>query len=133
MHHDGSVVNYKDVKVREASHDEKADYESAKAQYLPAVVNAANYRIMAEHLEADKPIKIKHLEPQEFDNLEKRIGAFMRAVHLDVPKVRCSGGLLQRDDRVDVLLTTNVSTGSYGREPETTPIMRTACIARDCR
>ena len=129
----GHALSAADVKVREARPDEKADYDSNKKDYLPAVVNAANYRIMAEHIEADKPLKAKYFEPQEFDNLEKRIGAYMRAVHLDVPKVRCSGGLLQRDDHVDVLLTTNVAIGSIGGAPETTPVLQTACIARDCR
>lgn len=129
----GHALSAADVKVRPARPEEVADYNLNQKDYLSPVVNAANFRIMADHLEADRPLKVKHFEPQEFDNLERRIAPFMRAVHLEVPKVRCAGGLLQRDDRVDVLLTTNVVTASVGGPPETQPIMRTACIARDCR
>jgi Flp pilus assembly protein CpaB len=129
----GHALSAADVRVRPARPEEVADYNANQKDYLPAVVNAANFRVMAEHVEADRPLKVKHFEPQEFDNLEKRIAPYMRAVHLDVPKVRCAGGLLQRDDRVDVLLTTNVQTGSVGGVPESPATLRTAVIARDCR
>ncbi|HKB04298.1 MAG TPA: hypothetical protein VKD90_18890 [Gemmataceae bacterium] len=122
-----------DVKVREARPEEVADYQLNRKDYLPAVVAAANYRIMAEHLEADRPLKVKHLEPQDFENLERRISPYMRTVNMDLPKARCAGGTLQREDRVDVLLTTAVFTGPVGGEPEGPPQLRTACIARDCR
>jgi Flp pilus assembly protein CpaB len=123
----GHALTANDVKVREARQDELDDVRLNKKDYLPAVVNAANYRVMSENLMADTPIKIKHLEPQDFDNLEKRISPYMRAVNLDLPKARCAGGMIQKDDRVDVLMTTNVAAGSDK------PLLRTAWIARDVR
>ena len=129
----GHALSASNVKVRPARADELADYNLNAKDYLPPVVNAADFRIMAEHLEADKPLKVKHLEPQEFESLEKRISPYMRAVNVDVPKVRCAGGSLVRDDRVDVLLTTLVAVGPTGQGPETHPLMQTTCIARDCR
>ncbi|HVK08627.1 MAG TPA: Flp pilus assembly protein CpaB [Gemmataceae bacterium] len=129
----GHALSAGSVKVRPARPEELADYNLNAKDYLPPVVNAADFRIMADHLEADKPLKVKHLEPQEFESLEKRISPYMRAVNLDVPKVRCAGGSLVRDDRVDVLLTTLVATGPAGAGPNTVPHMQTQCIARDCR
>jgi Flp pilus assembly protein CpaB len=129
----GHALTAAEVTVRPARGDELADYNLNPKDYLPPVAAAANFRIMADHLEADKPLKVKHLEPQEFESLEKRISPYMRAVNVDVPKVRCAGGSLVRDDRVDVLLTTLVSTGPAGSGPAGHPQMQTMCIARDCR
>jgi Flp pilus assembly protein CpaB len=129
----GHALSAADVKVRPARGEELADYNTNAKDYLPPVVNAANFRIMAEHLEADRPIKVKHLDPQEFESLEKRMSPYMRAVNLDVPKVRCAGGSLLRDDRVDVFLTTLVATGPANTGPDGHPHLRMACIARDCR
>jgi Flp pilus assembly protein CpaB len=129
----GHALTAADVKVRPARGEEIADYNLNGKDYLPPVVNAANFRIMAEHLEADKPIKVKYLEPQEFESLEKRISPYMRTVNLDVPKVRCAGGSLVRDDRVDVFLTTLVASGPADAGPNGHPHLRMACIARDCR
>src|SRR5262245_49995585 len=49
----GHALTAADVKVRPARGEEIADYNLAPKDYLPPVVNAANFRIMAEHLEAD--------------------------------------------------------------------------------
>ncbi len=123
----GHTLTAADVRVREASPDEVADYKINRKDYLPPVVNAANYRIMTESVVADQPLKIKNFEVQEFENLEKRISPYMRAVQLELPKARCAGGMIQKDDHVDVMLTSNVAAG------DATPLLRTTCIARDCR
>jgi Flp pilus assembly protein CpaB len=124
----GIALTEKDVRLRAARPEEIDDLRINKGKYLPAVTSAINLRVPKENITADTPIRLDHLEPQDYDNLEKRLEPYMRAVNVQVAKWRSGGGALQLGDRVDVWLLTEVHTSDGGAKT-----LRSACLARDCK
>lgn len=114
------------VRVRELRADEMALYQKNKDKFMPAVPNAAHMRIAARHIEADTPLLREHFVDQSLpDELSSGIPLHMRAVNLQLPKERCSGGLLRVGEYVDVFLTCQI----VGAEDKPA-VLQTACVAR---
>lgn len=120
-----------DLRVREMSDEEEADYAIHKANYLPARVEAGNLRVLTRSVEAEQPILREYLEDINLPQpLNRRLSSpLMRAVNIEVPIERAAGGLIQKGEFVDVYLTTRVSIAGKPENGLTT----TAPIARNLK
>jgi len=108
------------VKVRSLRPGELAHYQSNKEKYLPPLIQAANLRVPIRNISADTPLLADDLQDLAFaEALSARLGKDMRAVNVDVPKLRAAGGLIKMGDRVDVLLTTSICADSTCANPLT--------------
>lgn len=127
---EGNVLNTKMVKVRNLRPDELAHYQSNKEKYLPAIVEAASLRVPNRNIAADSPILVTDLQDLAFaEGLTSRLGKDMRAVNVDVPRLRAAGGMIKTGDRVDILLTTSICADDSCKKP----ITQTAYIAHGLR
>lgn len=129
--YEGIVIDSpKKVKVRELYPSEVRDFEANKSKYMPATPNAAYLRVPVRPIMADTPLTVDLFEPLDIPGgSEERLKPGMRAVNIALPKTRCVGGLIRKDDHVDIFLTSKMLTQG---EPENA-VVRTACIARNCR
>ncbi len=126
---EGMAVTANQVRVRELRADELAHYQKNRDKFLPAVQNAAHMRIASRHVEADTPLMREHFLDQELpDGLSSSIPMHMRAINVQIPRERCSGGLLRVGEYVDVFLTSQV----VGNE-DNPATLQTACLARGVR
>ncbi len=128
---EGMTISGNEVRVRDLREGEYAHYQANRDKYLPPILTAANYRILARNVLADQPLLKDDF--QEFKMpaaLHARLRPFMRAVSVSILKDRASGGMLQVGERVDVLLTTQINPNN---NPGVAPIVETAVIARDVR
>jgi len=125
---EGMAMSSSDVQVRELRDDEMSGYLKNPGQYMPATVEAATLRVVNKNLPAGTIMMTDYLEPQAIpQGLPGRITPGMRAINVSVPRERASGGLIRRDDYVDVFLTTNISADKNNP----TGNSRTACLARN--
>lgn len=120
-----------DLRVRDMSDEEEADYSEHKAKYLPPKVEAGNLRVLTRSVEAEQPILREYLEDINLPQpLNRRLSSpMMRAVNIEVPIERAAGGLIQKGEFVDVYLTTHVSIA----DKPNTAITTTAPIARNLK
>jgi Flp pilus assembly protein CpaB len=110
---------------------EEAEVKAAPDKYLPARPDALNLRILAKDLYADQPITKDMLQPLAIPpGLSNQMAPGMRSVNVAIPKERAAGGLIRKDERVDVYLTTVISEGNGNGGHNH---LRTACIARNLK
>jgi Flp pilus assembly protein CpaB len=120
-----------DAVTRPATADEIREIiEPAKREkkiLMPATVEAAQLMVAKESIMADTILfKADFLPLERPESVSVRLGAGFRAVELVLPKDRAAGGLLMKDELVDVLLTSSVCS-----EPACTqPRLATATIAK---
>jgi Flp pilus assembly protein CpaB len=123
----GIAMTAGDVQVRELRPDELAAYQKEPTKYLPPTVEAAVLRAPNANLMAGDVLLRDHLEPQGIPpGLPERITPKMLAVNVSIPKERAAGGLIRKDDYVDVFLKTSIG-GDKGA-PSTS---QETCIARN--
>jgi Flp pilus assembly protein CpaB len=129
---EGITISGADVRVREVRDgDERRQYEDNKDKFLPPVPAVANYRVLARNVLADEPLRKEDFKEFKLATpLHLRLGPYMRAVNVSVPKERAAGGMIQTGEHVDVMLTTQITC------PEGTcyhPSVETAVIASNLR
>ncbi|MCI0460761.1 MAG: Flp pilus assembly protein CpaB [Gemmataceae bacterium] len=128
---EGITISGADVRVRDVRDEEMRQYLDNKDRYLPPVPMVANYRVLARNVLADEPLRKEDFKELKLATpLHLRLGPFMRAVSVSVPKERAAGGMIQTGEHVDVMLTTQITC------PEGTcyhPAVETAVIARNLR
>jgi pilus assembly protein CpaB len=123
----GMLIDGTGVRVRTLKPEEMEHYQNNKDQYLPPVVNAAVMRVAKQEIVADQPILQSQLEKLEKpEPLNARLLPSMRAVSVSVEKDNSGGGMIQVGDWVDVLLTSNITSGGK-------TITRTATLAPKVR
>jgi Flp pilus assembly protein CpaB len=128
----GITLSANDVKVVEIRDQKEIDdYKANRDKYMPAVPAAANYRILARNVVAGEPLMKDDFK--EFDiakPIHARLRPWMRAISVQVPKDRAAGGIIQVGERVDVMLTTQISCADGSC---LNPSVESAIIARDVR
>src|SRR5262245_46752251 len=108
---EGTTTTPAEVMVRDLREDEKQEYFSPanKGKYLPALPAAAHMRVLARSVSADQPLKLEDYQDLKLPAaVQDRLGKDMRAVNVVIPKEKAAGGLIQKDEYVDVYLTTVV-------------------------
>lgn len=122
---EGTTTTSNDVMVRALNQDELDFYQRNKDKFMPATVAAAHMRILARSVPANEPLLKEYFLDQTIpDTVSQRLAPGMRAVNVVVPTERAAGGTLRLGERVDVLLTTNISVGESGTASGTAPIAR---------
>ncbi len=108
-----------DVMLRPVDPSELDQYLKNKHKYMPAILAAANLRILARNVPANEPLLREHFQDLGLpDPLGMLLGQGMRAVNLQLPRERCGGGVIRKNDRVDVYLTTQVCADKECTNPE---------------
>lgn len=109
--YEGMAISANQVVVRELRSDEAEFYNKNRDKFLAASPEAAALRTPTRNIEADAPILKTDLEELTFPkSVRDRLrGPHVRAVNVTVPKERAAGGLITRDDYVDVYLTSVVA------------------------
>jgi Flp pilus assembly protein CpaB len=126
--YEGIAMTAGDVQVRELRPDELTAYQKDPSKYLPPTVEAAVLRATNANLMAGEILLKDYLEPQGIPpGLPERITPKMLAINVSVPKERAGGGLIRKDDYVDVFLKTSIS-GTKGSSSNSS---QEVCIARD--
>jgi Flp pilus assembly protein CpaB len=127
---EATTLSPKNVRIRELKPSERAAYLANPDKYLPARVEAANFRVLARSVPADDPLLKEHFNdlalPGKYTDL---ISPYMRAVDVALPRERAGAGLLRVGEHVDVLLTASICDSPECKNP----ITRTAVIARDLK
>src|SRR6185369_6285280 len=85
-------------------------YLKQKHKYLPALPEAAFWRILARNVHADEPLLKESFQdlimPGSFG---EQLQPNMKAVNLQMPRDRAGGGIIRKNDIVDVWLTTQIT------------------------
>jgi Flp pilus assembly protein CpaB len=125
-----AVDSAKKVKVKEIDAKDLRDYKADPDKFLAATPNAALFLVPKRPIQAGTVLKKEYFEDFELPSgPEGLLKQGMRAINVAVPKTRCVGGIIRRNDHVDIMMTCKVLPAG---EPERA-IIRTACIARNCR
>ncbi|HEV3205061.1 MAG TPA: Flp pilus assembly protein CpaB, partial [Gemmataceae bacterium] len=127
--YEGIAMTSADVQVRELTKAEyENEYKNNPDRYLPPTVEAAVLRVMNTNLGAGHILLKEHLDPQGIPpGLPERITPKMLAINVSIPKERAAGGLIRKDDYVDVFMTTAIS----GDKNNPLATSKTACIANN--
>ncbi len=98
-----------EVTVRYVAEEEMDLYLKNKHKYMPAVPEAASFRILSRNVTAGEALLKEHFQDLGMPGSYKELlGNGMVAVNLQLPKERCVGGVLRKEDRVNVFLTTTI-------------------------
>ena len=123
---EGITYSPNQVIIRPVSVDELTEYNRNKHKFMPPVPEAINFRVLARYVTANEPLLKEHFQdfkmPEAFKDL---LGPNMRALNLELPKASAAGGVIRKDDRVDVFLTTRIC----GDPACSTPQTATAALA----
>ncbi len=123
-------IGQNDVTIRQMSQREYADFQRDPTRYLPPLREAAENRITQVAIPAGEPLLREHFKELAFpEGLDERLGPGMRAVHVSVPREKAAGGLIRRNDFVDVYLSAKVCPGGDCDNAST----KTARIARNLK
>jgi Flp pilus assembly protein CpaB len=130
---EGTTTSASDVFVRPLRKEEIPWWNENKTKLLPALPAAAHMRTLARSVGADQPLKIDDFHqielPENISARLKALGKDYRAVNVVIPKEKAAGGLIQRDELVDVYLTTVIC----GDSSCVVPTTMTAPIARNVK
>jgi len=122
----GDAVGVTDARVRPLAPTETYDYQKNRANYLPPVPEAAQFRFIRKNIEADQPLTQDMFEPiGKPEPLHTRLLPLTRAIDVQLERENSAAGLIQVGDWVDVYLTSEV-----GRTDEPAVSPRTALLAR---
>lgn len=106
---EGLTYQASDVMVRVVDDSELDQYMKNKHKYMPALPEAVNFRTMARNVGSNEPLLRDHFKdiglPGSFGEL---LEPGQRAVNLQIPRERAGGGVIRKNDYVDVLLTTSI-------------------------
>lgn len=125
----GIAITSADVRVRELAPSERQLYEQIRDRVMPPMVSAAQLKIPLQKIKADDILKRTDFQEELPEAVSLPLEEGMRSVNVSVPKDRCSGGVIQKGEHVDVLLTSRISNDPKYPNAET----KTAMLARDCR
>lgn len=106
---DMTVTRAEEVMVRPVNDNEMDQYLKQKHKYMPAIPEAAFWRILARNVHADEPLLKESFQdlilPGSFG---EQLQPNMKAVNLQMPRDRAGGGIIRKNDIVDVWLTTTI-------------------------
>jgi Flp pilus assembly protein CpaB len=109
-----------DVMLRPATAEERAEVLKTRGKFMPAVLEAASYRIANRHIKVDELLQESFFEDQSIpQSPTARLAPGMRSVNIEVPKQRAASGLLRVGEYVDVYLTTTICTDPKCQTPRT--------------
>ncbi|MEI7685413.1 MAG: RcpC/CpaB family pilus assembly protein [Planctomycetota bacterium] len=117
---EGHALSANDVMVRPIDPSEREHYENNKRKYMPAFPGAVNFRVLSRHVYANEPLLKEHFKdmgiPDSFSNGLLRPG--YKAVNLQVLREDAGGGVIRKNDYVDLLLTTTICTDPNCTNPK---------------
>lgn len=118
--YEGNHAVESDVTIRAVEDHEMDQYIKNRHKYMPTVTQAAHLREIARNIAANEPLLKEHfkdigLPPSYYETLEP----MHRAINLQLPKERAGGGIIRKNDMVDVYLTTTVCADPSCRHPMT--------------
>lgn len=115
-----------DLGSRPFTEEELKDYKAHPQDYLMPIPQEAYYRFMAKTVPGNKPLRQDDLQPaHKSDFLHDRLLPGSRPVNVSVMRNDAAGGLISKNDWVDVHLITNVS-----RTDDSTPVRREGLLVR---
>lgn len=123
------TITSSQVRLRELYPEEMGHYQKNKDKYMPALTAAAHMRTAARNIEADTPLLREHFLDQSLpEDITANMPPGMRAVNVQLPKERCSGGLIRVGEYVDIYLTSQIAGA-----PDSPPMTQTANLARGAK
>jgi Flp pilus assembly protein CpaB len=130
----GTSATSLNVGLREATKEERElvldDRKQGYKTYLPPVVEAAHLRKLKRNVAVNALLQRDDFEQMELpEAVAARLSPGMRAVDVELPKERAGAGLLRLGERVDVFLTSKISTDLAGSNARTA----IAPIAKDVK
>ena len=122
-----------DAKVRPMTEQDHAMYDKYRDKMLAPIPSAVEYRVLKVNVPAGVPLMEDMFEPQALpDGVSIRLAPGMRAVNVVLDRPRVAGGLAQKGEFVDVLLTATIrQNGGLSRDTAPmAPFTASAIIAR---
>lgn len=117
---EGIHASEHDVTIRPVEDHEMDQFIKNRHKYMPVVPAAVNLREIARNIPANEPLLKEHFKdlvlPGSFNEV---LDPMHRAVNLQLPKERAGGGIIRKNDMVDVYLTTTVCADPNCRHPMT--------------
>jgi Flp pilus assembly protein CpaB len=127
----GTAALEYDAKVRPMTEADHAMYDTYRAKMLAAIPSAVEYRILKVNVPAGVPLLEDMFEPQAIpESISQRLAPNMRAVNVVLDKHRVVGGLAQKGEFVDVLLTATIHQNASKDTTPMAPWSASAVIAR---
>jgi Flp pilus assembly protein CpaB len=111
-----------DAKVRPMTEADHAMYDKYRDKMLAPIPSAVEYRILKVNVPAGVPLLEDMFEPQALpESVSVRLAPNMRAVNVVMDKPRAAGGLPQKGEYVDVLLSATIRM-NHGVSKDTAPM-----------
>ncbi len=107
--YEGHATTTSSVMIRAVDPSELDNYIKNRHKFMPAMLQAANNRVLARNVLANEPLLKEHFQdhaiPGSFGEL---LEPNMRAVNVRIPREHAGGGIIRKNDLVDVYLTTAI-------------------------
>jgi Flp pilus assembly protein CpaB len=123
-----TVSRVDEVMVRNVEDHEMDQFIRNRHKYMTPMPEAAIFRVLARNVGSNEPLLKDYFQDIALpDSLSVLLGPGMKAVNLEMRRDRAGGGVLRKNDMVDVFLNTTI-TDHYGNSTTAS-----ALIAPDLR